>query len=169
MSNNIILNSKYNKISKIFKIIGPLLLVTGFIGVLIAISLSFSLIKTEEIDAMFIAIPFWIFGILFTFIGLFLTGIGYMTSFMASQIAPVAKDTANYMIEGTSNSIGKTLSNYKKHLEEIITCPNCGYDNDYGNNFCNCCGEQLIKECPYCGSYNEMTNNFCNECGHELD
>lgn len=57
----------------------------------------------------------------------------------------------------------------------MITCPNCGYRNREGSNFCINCGNKLenivqsMKFCQNCGYQNEASSKFCLKCGHQLE
>lgn len=46
-----------------------------------------------------------------------------------------------------------------------MLCPNCGFDNPEGMNFCGQCAAPLKLICPDCGSLNPVSNHFCSECG----
>lgn len=51
-----------------------------------------------------------------------------------------------------------------------MKCPNCGYENREGAEFCGRCGQPLRLElvCPQCGHTNPPDNSFCDKCGHSL-
>lgn len=59
------------------------------------------------------------------------------------------------------------------------TCPECGYENKPGANFCVKCGAELgkeppeekrvaEKECPTCGADVPPNAKFCTKCGYSL-
>lgn len=55
------------------------------------------------------------------------------------------------------------------------TCPECGYENEAGVNFCIMCGAPLQGEtpagkvyCPQCGAENREDSDFCTTCGYPL-
>ncbi len=46
-----------------------------------------------------------------------------------------------------------------------MQCPNCGFDNPVGMNFCGECGMPLQQRCPQCGFDNPPRFKFCGQCG----
>lgn len=59
--------------------------------------------------------------------------------------------------------------------EETQTCPQCGFENKAGLNYCIMCGASLKGEapgekihCPQCGAENVKGTKFCTGCGYAL-
>ncbi len=52
-------------------------------------------------------------------------------------------------------------------MQQTITCPDCGSQNDAGLQFCVRCGRRLQYNCPYCGTSTSAEYSFCRECGAE--
>ncbi|MBL7222776.1 MAG: zinc ribbon domain-containing protein [Candidatus Brocadiae bacterium] len=123
------------------------------------------------------------------FIGLPLLGLGvgitrfaYMgaiTRYMASEVAPVGKDTFNYMADGTHDGIrtvaravgeGLGLRQAGEAVQAAACCQKCGADNDADAKFCKQCGDAIpgAAACPRCGELNDPDANFCDECGAPL-
>jgi class 3 adenylate cyclase len=50
----------------------------------------------------------------------------------------------------------------------VVTCANCGTQNDARRKFCLECGRPLVAACPACGTVNETGAKFCGECGGTL-
>ncbi len=50
----------------------------------------------------------------------------------------------------------------------MLTCANCGTQNDPSRKFCLECGQRLATECPACGAANPGGAKFCGECGAGL-
>jgi class 3 adenylate cyclase/tetratricopeptide (TPR) repeat protein len=50
----------------------------------------------------------------------------------------------------------------------VLTCANCGTQNDPGRKFCAECGQRLATPCPVCGTPNPAAAKFCGECGNAL-
>lgn len=49
-------------------------------------------------------------------------------------------------------------------------CPDCGFRNPDGFNFCSSCGVPLTVRCPDCGfTGNHRDSSFCGSCGARLD
>ena len=51
----------------------------------------------------------------------------------------------------------------------MLTCANCGTDNEATRKFCLECGQRLGVVCPTCGTQNSAAAKFCGECGAGLD
>jgi uncharacterized membrane protein len=66
---------------------------------------------------------------------------GKVARYTASEMAPVAKDTANYMIDGTKDEIIDLISKIKGNTK--INCPYCGDENDSDAVYCDYCGRKL--------------------------
>jgi class 3 adenylate cyclase/tetratricopeptide (TPR) repeat protein len=47
-----------------------------------------------------------------------------------------------------------------------LKCPNCGFDNADGMNFCGRCGEMLRFTCTFCGANDQLPWSPCAVCGH---
>ena len=101
-----------------------------------------------------------------------------MSMYMASQNAPVVKETTNYILDGTSDAIAKTAgkvaneinSNKGTTVEGVTanTCAKCGFTNPAGAKFCSKCGAPITKKCPYCGAENDDGAKYCNNCGKNI-
>ena len=93
-----------------------------------------------------------------------------VTTYVASQTAPVAKDTINYMSTNTSDSLAHTASTISNAINNNnqIKCPNCGALNDKEAKFCKNCGKQLTKICPNCHASNDSNATYCDNCGTRL-
>ena len=50
----------------------------------------------------------------------------------------------------------------------VLTCSNCGTQNDPTRKFCLECGQRLALGCPACGAPNQPGAKFCGECGTAL-
>ncbi len=50
----------------------------------------------------------------------------------------------------------------------MLTCANCGTQNDPGRKFCLECGQRLGVACSVCGTQNAAAAKFCGECGSAL-
>src|SRR5437764_1139063 len=49
-----------------------------------------------------------------------------------------------------------------------MPCPQCGFANADGMNFCGRCGAKLPQGCPACGFVNPSEYTFCGKCGVRL-
>ncbi|HEY8869985.1 MAG TPA: zinc-ribbon domain-containing protein, partial [Candidatus Limnocylindrales bacterium] len=50
----------------------------------------------------------------------------------------------------------------------LVTCSNCGTENEAGQKFCDNCGASLAVTCAVCGTTNRPTARFCRECATAL-
>lgn len=162
---NKILDPKNEKARKKFKIIGLIILGIGltlFIISIISFFIAFSSMEFPRLIWLpFIAIPL-------IAIGSFMTKLGYMkqmNSYVASQTAPVTKDTINYLVDGTSDTIANAINNAKN---TEIACPNCQTLNDPDALYCDNCGKALKNVCPNCQTLNDPDASYCKKCGGKL-
>ena len=95
---------------------------------------------------------------------------GKITRYYAGEIAPVAKDTANYLIDGTRETLTSTVREALGNGAKVeIECAECSARNDSDAKFCKSCGEAIpgLKTCS-CGTVNDPNAKFCDECGSSL-
>lgn len=120
-------------------------------------------------------------GMPLMFVGTVLCGYGFMGSvarYSAGEMAPVAKDTVNYMVDGTQESVKTIASAIGEGLAGAsaasapaqIRCPKCNHPADVDSKFCPDCGAALLKTkpCPGCGELNDGDARFCDNCGKAL-
>jgi predicted nucleic acid-binding Zn ribbon protein len=162
------------------RIIGPIVLLIGVICGIVAVGSFARSFGTMETPTLFIVCgP----GILLIPLGLFLTSVGFMGAlarYQAGEVAPVAKDTFNYMADGTKEGVTTLARAVGEGLgaglapgvaTERRTCPACGNANDADARFCDGCGAALVKDqpCPDCGEPNDADAQFCDRCGRALE
>jgi ribosomal protein L40E len=153
--------------------IGVALVVVG--GVLTAIGLIdfFSAFGSFRAPTMFWAA---FIGLPMIGVGLNLAKFGYMGAvgrYVAGEVAPVAKDTINYIAEGsvdTIQNIAKAVSDGKGTGATLVRCHKCNADNALNAKFCNHCGAALLKakECEHCHELNDPDARFCDNCGRSF-
>ena len=113
-------------------------------------------------------------GIPLTFVGVSCLIFGYLGTvqrYFASEVAPVMKDTTNYMMDGTRKETVQTIKEAAdaiKGKDTAPVCPKCGTKNEAGAKFCDHCGSELKKKCPYCGEENDVDSFYCRKCGKHL-
>lgn len=152
---------------------GPALLIFGGLCITVAIIeffVAFNGFGMPKLGFLFfLAMPFIMAGAI-------LTNFGYMGSvarFTASEIAPVAKDVTNYMIDGTKDQIidlaSGIMGRSKPQASQTIKpCYRCGEVPNLGAKFCDRCGAVLSKTCPKCTCENDGDAGFCQQCGTRL-
>jgi hypothetical protein len=103
--------------------------------------------------------------------------LGGIFRYLLGEVAPVQKDTFNYLAEGTSEGVGHLAravgqgfaagaSGFSTQPE--VACPQCQATNPAVANFCGHCGAPLGTTCPGCGGRSDPEARFCARCGHAL-
>ena len=117
---------------------------------------------------------FWLFFISapLLFAGAVCLSFSYMkavNSYVVSEQAPIMKNAANYMLEGTRDEVSETAGAIAKniHQEGGVICPRCHTQNEPGAAFCDNCGAPLTKKCS-CGEVNDIDAKYCRRCGKLL-
>ncbi len=165
------LDPKHKEVNNMLRVIGPIVAAAGLLFMLAGF------IDFFTCDGM----PqyFWCFfvGMPIFFVGSVLSKFGYMgsiTRYMAGEMAPVAKDTFNYMADGTqegvktlAKAVGEGLSSGSGAAATVILCHKCNAENDKDAKFCSQCGApiQKSKPCPQCAELNDPDAKFCDNCG----
>lgn len=166
------------------RIIGPLILGIGVLLTVIGLLGFFSAFGSEP---SFDGPPAGIKLFSLAFIGIPMMGIGgaitkfafmgAVARYAVSELAPVGKDTANYMIDGTKDAVGDLAQSVgagiaagmsgERPTTATVDCPGCGEACDSGARFCSDCGTAIPGEvrCERCGEMNEPDAKFCDQCG----
>jgi hypothetical protein len=153
-----------------FRILGPLLLITAVVCIIVAFIEFLTLQGFEEPKL------FWLFfaALPIVFIGFILTGLGFGSSFakyQSREYAPIAKDTFHYLAKESTTGL-KEISNALQQgttaEKRSFNCHNCHQPNPVLARFCNHCGEKLMLICPGCQHENNQDAHFCNHCGISL-
>lgn len=155
------------------RVLGPLVAIVGLVFAVIGFGSFFSAFGSSGPPKYF-----WC-----AFVGLPLLGVGVamtkfaylgaVTRYMANEVAPVGKDTFNYMAHGTRDGVREIASAVGEGLglrgesHEVVRCHKCNKENDADARFCDSCGEALQKshECADCGELNDPDARFCDHCG----
>lgn len=173
------IDPKHQQTRSTLRLVGILLIVVG--GTFLVVGLvDFFRAFAGDGDPRY----FWcgFVGMPILFVGLVLTSYGFMSSVMrysAREGAPVAKDTFNYMAEGTRDSVKTLASAVGEGLRagappaedaQRIRCHKCNQANDVGAKFCSGCGTSLgkTKACPACHELNDPDAKFCDNCGRPI-
>ena len=94
--------------------------------------------------------------------------------YQAGEVAPVGRDTFNYMAEGTSSGIRTVARSVAEGFAEAgghqadTTCPSCRGVVDPTDRHCIHCGATLAQACPSCGAIQPAEARFCGGCGKAL-
>lgn len=173
----------------ILRIIGPVILVIGILLTIVGIGgFIFGAISSFDSGPSFDGPPDAFKLFFLAFLGLPMIGIGAMITkvayfgaiarYVASEAAPVAKDTTNYMLDGTKDAIGGLAQSVGAGIAagmaggtiadaQTVDCTGCGAACDSGARFCDQCGTTIPGEvrCERCGAMNEPDAKFCDQCG----
>lgn len=144
------INPKHRKTRRILRVMGPLFAGTGV--VLMAIGMgSFFLALAGGGPPRFFWCTFLGMPILFvgTVISMF-AFMGAVTRYQAGEVAPVGKDTFNYLAEGTkggvqtmATALGAGLAQGMAGSANPVRCSQCGHRWPADAKFCAECGSEL--------------------------
>jgi RNA polymerase subunit RPABC4/transcription elongation factor Spt4 len=176
----------HSSIQRTLRIGGPILLAIGLIFISIGTLGFFISILSQMFSGVWLII-FILLGIPLLFLGSVMTMFGYigrLARYQAGEIAPVGKDTINYMVDGTKESLDTISHSLGKGLGEGIgaalspsgkeksqnKCHKCGEPLDADANFCDNCGSAVTREksCPRCHRANDPDARFCDNCGYQF-
>jgi RNA polymerase subunit RPABC4/transcription elongation factor Spt4 len=172
------LDPGHNKLRDFFRVTGPLVALAGLIFVAVGLVSFFSSFGSFEPPR-----HFWcaFVGVPLLAVGMLLCKLGYMGKvirYVAGEVAPVGKDTINYMVEGTKDSV-KTMAQAigeglgaagSPSAEAKVRCHKCNDLVEEDAKFCDQCGTTLgkTKACPGCKELNDPDAKFCDDCGHRF-
>lgn len=165
----------------LFRILGPIILGLGILMIVISMVEFFSLFGSMR-EPRFIWMPF--LGIPLLFVGGVMTQFGYMgkvARYMAQEMAPVGKDTFNYVADGTKDGVQTVAAAVGQGLATggvalggkpatKVRCHKCNALAEDGAKFCPQCASPLgkTKPCPNCRELNDPDAKFCDNCGQTI-
>ena len=172
------INPRHGAMRQFLRLVGPVVALVGLAFLIVGLGSFFSSFGTFESPryfwCAFVGMPLLAFG---SFITKF-AYLGTVFRYVAGEVAPVQKDTFNYLAEGTKGGVRTMASALGEGLatgmrgenSASVACPKCDHANDADANFCGDCGAVLAKPatCSSCGRENEVDANFCDGCGHKL-
>lgn len=158
------------------RFIGPVLLVVGLLFMIVGVGnffLSFGNMNPPRLFwCAFVGMPLLAIGSALTKAGF----AGAVARYQAGEYAPVAKDTFNYVADGTQDGVRSIASAVGEGLRgetsvDTSPCPACNAPNDPGSKFCDQCGGAFPADvrCPGCGEVNDPDARFCDRCGDRID
>ena len=115
----------------------------------------------------FVGLPMLGFGFRMLRVGY----LGTIARFVASETAPVAKDTFNYLADGTREGVAAIRKGLAGEAADgaTVRCAACAAENDPDARFCKACGASLeLPVCGGCGERNDADARFCDHCGAAL-
>jgi hypothetical protein len=169
------INPKHGEIRQTLRIAGPIVAALG------------ALLIATGVGSFFLAFGgggpprfFWctFLGMPILFVGTVMCMFGFMGAiarYQAGEVAPVGKDTFNYLAEGTKDgvqtvatAVAAGLTQGMAETGKTVRCPKCGHPGDGDAKFCDECGSPLTKVCPSCQRVNDHDAKFCANCGSGL-
>jgi hypothetical protein len=161
----------------VLRLIGPIFLAVGLIFMLIGLIDFFRAMsghgEPKLFWCLFVGMPLVFIG----GVGIQAGFIGAVARYMAGESAPVAKDTFNYMADGTkegvktiAGAVGEGLAGAGIGKPVRVRCHKCNQLNDAASKFCKGCGTALLKTkaCPGCNELNDPDAKFCDHCGRAM-
>lgn len=164
-------SSSHKKVKTVFKVLGPIFIIVGLGGIIYSMVNFFDLGLENSISKMSNNAISLFLSFIALAIGLALTTTGFrreMIRYEANEIAPVVKDVANYMLDGTRVELNKTLNKNQEVNNKNIVCFNCHKLTDADSVFCENCGTMVKKECVHCGKKIDGDAKFCKYCGNKI-
>lgn len=182
------MDQNHEKKKRVLRTLGPIVLGAGILCVVIAIAdflgagsrgmggfgpMSMNMHGPKYFGLFFLGAPL-------IFVGAIMCNFGYMrdvAKYASKEMAPVAKDTFNYMAAGTKEGVKNIASAIHEgvHGEQqskgTYICPDCRASNDVDARFCKNCGKGIPQKryCTRCGTENDRDARFCDSCGNSLD
>ena len=153
MSNETKLDPKHTSTRRTLRLLGPIFAAIGLLFIIIGISSFFASFGSFQPPryfwCVFVGMPLLAIGLAmcsFAFQGAILR-------YQAGEVAPVAKDTVNYMAEGTQQGVKTVATTIGEGLaagmsgsrKAVNRCPRCSHSNDADANFCKNCGAALTE------------------------
>lgn len=168
----------HQEIKSVLRAIGPVMVAVGLLFLIVGIGSFFASFGSFGPPRYF-----WC-----AFVGMPILGVGVgickfafmgpVARYMANEIAPVGKDTFNYMADGTKDAVRDLAGAVGDGLRagagpeqaRLVRCHKCNSDNDSAANFCNNCGAALSKSkaCSSCHELNDPDARFCDNCGRQI-
>lgn len=156
------------------RIVGPILVGVGLLLIAVGVGSFFSSFGGFEPPRFF-----WcaFLGMPILFAGTVCCKFGFMgrvSRYVAGEVAPVQKDTFNYLAEGTQQGLrtlaGAVRDGFSQGETSVAKCSKCHAANEADAKFCAHCGAELPRErsCPACSAANAADAQFCNQCGGAL-
>lgn len=167
------LNPEHQRVRQVLRIVGPSLVLIGGILTLIGLVSFFSAFGTMGPPRYFwcamVGMPVGMIGLMMTLFAY----MGAIARYQAGEVAPVGKDTFNYMADGTQQGVSTLASAVARGFREgagpeAQACGQCSTPNDPGAKFCDSCGTPLQRVCTQCGTVNDPAARFCDDCGQAL-
>jgi hypothetical protein len=174
------IDPKHNSVRDTLRVLGPVVVLTGLGFTVVGMADFFRAFGGFEPPELF-----WcaFVGLPLLFAGGVLCSYGYLGKVMrytAEEVAPVGKDTFNYLAEGMREGIKTVAGAIGQGLREgglgggsqtMVRCHKCNALASADAKFCSQCGHALgkTKPCPNCHELNDPDACFCDNCAHAFE
>lgn len=155
------------------RVAGPMTFAVGGAFMLVGLVSFFSAFSGQGPPRLFwccfVGMPLIAIGGMMTKFGF----LGAITRYHAGEIAPVGKDTFNYLADETRTGVRTVATAIGTGLVDgsalnKLSCAACGQENARDARFCKHCGVLASRICPACGDVNDADAKFCDACGARL-
>lgn len=147
MSKKDFITEEHIKRRETFRTVGPLVLGVGILLLIIAMVDFFTVDPFDFEGPKYFELAF--IGMPLIAVGAFLCSLGYgaaVAKYQSREMAPVIKDTLNYLAEETQEgveAIARAAQKGKSTVIEAKQCSNCNELNKLDAKYCNECGKPL--------------------------
>jgi len=147
------IDPKHTSTRQILRIVGPILAGIGLLLIIIGVGSFFASFGSFQPPRFF-----WcaFLGMPLLFVGIVLCGFGFQGAvlrYQLGEVAPVTKDTFNYLAEGTQEGVKTVATAIGEGIAAGMSgsrtaenrCPKCSQTNDADAKFCKTCGAALTE------------------------
>lgn len=153
MSEETKIDPKHTSTRHILRIVGPILAGIGLLLIIIGVGSFFASFGSFQPPRFFWCV---FLGMPLLFVGLVLCGFGFQGAvlrYQLGEVAPVTKDTFNYLAEGTQEGVKTVAAAIGEGIAAGMSgsrasdnpCHKCGQTNDPDAKFCKNCGATLAE------------------------
>lgn len=168
------LDPHHQTLREVLRVAGPILVAVGLLFLAVGLGSFFSSFggfgPPRYFWCAFVGMPVLSAGIACCRLGY----LGRISRYVAGEVAPVQKDTFNFLAEGTQPGVRTLAAAIRDGLaadeSPAVLCPKCESPNEADAKFCSQCGAELPRErsCPVCSVLNAADARFCDQCGASM-
>ncbi|MFO0911291.1 MAG: zinc ribbon domain-containing protein [Isosphaeraceae bacterium] len=165
----------HDQVRQVLRVVGPTLAGLGLLLAIVGFVSFFSSFASFGDGDFGPPRYFWcvFLGMPLVFVGVALSFAGYGASvqrYMSGEMAPVARDTFNYLAQGTTPGVREMAGAVGEGLADGLhggpECPICHALVPGDSNYCPGCGAPQQEEpCDHCGGPVLPGAKFCHQCG----
>lgn len=142
------IDPRHTRTRGLLRVSGPAILLVGGVLTVVGVGSFFASLGTfappRYFWCAFVGLPLVALGIALTQFGF----MGSVSRYFAGEVAPVQKDTFNYLAEGTKQGVRTTAEAVGEGWSQGLrggrkSCPACGHSSPADANFCEKCGNRL--------------------------